>query len=83
MTTATIRLPRAWRDDRGVHKTQIVMTTATIWVPQLFKPMTTATITGLASARVLICYSYSMTTAAQPFAQPFAQHFAQHDYVTT
>ena len=63
MTTATIRLPRAQRDDRGAHRTEIVMTTATIWVLQQFKPMTTATITGLASARVLICYSYSMTTA--------------------
>ena len=63
MTTATIRLPRAKRDDRGVHQTQIVMTTATIWALQLFKPMTTATITGLANARVLICYSYRMTTA--------------------
>ena len=41
--------------------------------------MTIATTAGLASARVLICYSYSMTTAAQHFSQ----HFSQHDYVTT
>ena len=45
--------------------------------------MTIATTTGLAGARVPICYSYSMTTVAQPFAQHFAQHFSQHDYVTT
>ena len=56
MTTATIRLPRAKRGDRGVHRTEIVMTTATIWVPQRFKPMTTATTAGLARARNLICY---------------------------
>jgi hypothetical protein len=43
MTTATIRLPRAKRDDRGAHQTQIVMTTATIWVLQRLKPMTTMT----------------------------------------
>ena len=63
------------------------MTTTTIWVLQLFKPMTIATTAGLARARALICYSYSMTTAAQPFAQPFAQRSAQrsaqHDYMTT
>jgi hypothetical protein len=65
MTTMTIRLPRAKRDDRGAHRAEIVMTTATIWVLQRLKPMTTATITGHARARVLICYGYSMTTAAR------------------
>ena len=43
MTTATIRLPRARRDDRGAHRIQIVMTIATIWVLHRLKPMTTVT----------------------------------------
>ena len=43
MTTATIRLPRAKRDDRGVHQTRIVMTTMTTGLLQRFKTMTTMT----------------------------------------
>jgi hypothetical protein len=43
MTTVAIRLPRAPRDDRGAHRTEIVMTTATIGLLQRFKPMTTVT----------------------------------------
>ena len=45
MTTATIRLPRAKRDDREAHRTEIVMTIATIGLLQRFKPMTTMTTT--------------------------------------
>lgn len=50
MTIMTIRLPRAWRDDKGAHRTEIVMTTATTGLFQRFKPMTTMT-TGRQRAR--------------------------------